>query len=199
MSPCAGINVPLKVKKTKKGTVHQTPVPGCVWRPQWFMMIYCTGVQVQPPPPPHTHWHAVKILLSQGRQPTPLKLPTASLSPEPVFVNLLRSPGIDSQPGGWVQQPYWSYPAARLYRQAESITRNRFLGSKNVYKYGLWSNLCVTSEVGGAPSVGWIFPHLIPRDYKQQSYSTVNLNLSKRMSLQLQSIAHSQIHWVPHW
>ncbi len=25
---------------------------------------------------------------------------------EPVFVNLLRSPGIDSQPGGPVRQPY---------------------------------------------------------------------------------------------
>jgi hypothetical protein len=36
-------------------------------------------------------------------------------SPEPEFVNLLKSPGIDSQPGGW----------------------HRFLGSLNVYKFGL--------------------------------------------------------------
>jgi hypothetical protein len=28
---------------------------------------------------------------------------------EPVFVNLLRSPGIDSQHGGPVQQPYLLY------------------------------------------------------------------------------------------
>jgi len=36
--------------------------------------------------------------------------------PEPVFVNLLRSPGIDSQPGGPVRQPSLSYRPARLHR-----------------------------------------------------------------------------------
>ncbi len=41
---------------------------------------------------------------------------------EPVFVSLLWSPGIDSQPGGPVRQPYLSYRPARLYRLAESIT-----------------------------------------------------------------------------
>jgi hypothetical protein len=52
---------------------------------------------------------------------------------EPVFVNLLRSSGIDSQPGGPVRQPYLSYrPAIYLG------WRNRFLVSLNVYKYGLW-------------------------------------------------------------
>ncbi len=56
---------------------------------------------------------------------------------EPVFVNLLRSLGIDSQPGGPVRQSYLSYRAAKLHRMAESIPRNRFLGSTNVYKYGL--------------------------------------------------------------
>jgi hypothetical protein len=30
-------------------------------------------------------------------------------TPEPEFVNLLRSPGIDSQPGGLVRQPYLMY------------------------------------------------------------------------------------------
>jgi hypothetical protein len=40
---------------------------------------------------------------------------------EPVFVNLERSPGIDSQPGGPVRQAYLSYRPARLHRQAESI------------------------------------------------------------------------------
>jgi hypothetical protein len=34
---------------------------------------------------------------------------------EPEFVNLLRSPGIDSQPGGPVQQPYLTYRPARLF------------------------------------------------------------------------------------
>ncbi len=53
--------------------------------------------------------------------------------PEPGFVNLLRSPGIDSQPGGPVRQPYLSYRPARLHRLVESL-----LGYLNVYKYGLW-------------------------------------------------------------
>jgi hypothetical protein len=41
--------------------------------------------------------------------------------PEPVFKNLLRSPGIDSQPSGPVRQPYLLYQPARLHRLAESI------------------------------------------------------------------------------
>ncbi len=61
-------------------------------------------------------------------------------STEPVFVNLLRSPGIDSQPGGPVRQPYLTYRPAWLQRQAESVSWNRFLGSLNVYKYGLWNS-----------------------------------------------------------
>jgi hypothetical protein len=56
---------------------------------------------------------------------------------EHVFVNLLRSPGIDSLPGRPVRQPYLSYRLASLHRLAELIPRNRFLGSLNVYKYGL--------------------------------------------------------------
>jgi hypothetical protein len=50
---------------------------------------------------------------------------------------LLRSPGIDSQPGGPVRRPYLLYWPARLHRLAESIPRNQFLGSLNVYKCGL--------------------------------------------------------------
>ncbi len=51
---------------------------------------------------------------------------------EPLFVFLLRSPGIDFQPGGPLRQPYLSYWPDRLHR-----LRNRFQGSLNVYKYGL--------------------------------------------------------------
>ncbi len=58
-------------------------------------------------------------------------------STEPVFVDLLWRPGIDSQPGGPVRQPYFSYRPARLHRLAKSVPRNRVLGSINVYKYGL--------------------------------------------------------------
>jgi hypothetical protein len=55
--------------------------------------------------------------------------------PLPVFVNLLRSPGIDSQPGGLARR------TARLHRLAESISWNWFLGSLNVYKFGLSSRM----------------------------------------------------------
>jgi hypothetical protein len=61
-----------------------------------------------------------------------------SKTSEPVFVDLLRSPEIDSQHGGPVRQPYLSYRPAKLYRLAESVHRNRFLGSINVNKYELW-------------------------------------------------------------
>jgi hypothetical protein len=43
-----------------------------------------------------------------------------------------KEPGIDSQPGGPVRQPYLLYQLARLHRP-----RKRLLGSLNVYKYGL--------------------------------------------------------------
>jgi hypothetical protein len=60
---------------------------------------------------------------------------------EPVFVDLLRSPGIDSQPGGPVRQPYLLYWPAKLHGPAKSISRNRFPGSLKVYEYGLWKHL----------------------------------------------------------
>jgi hypothetical protein len=51
------------------------------------------------------------------------------------------SPGINSQSGGPVRQAYLTYRPARLLRMAESIPWNRFLGSLNVYKYGLWRTI----------------------------------------------------------
>jgi hypothetical protein len=48
-----------------------------------------------------------------------------------------QEPAIDSQPGGPVRQPYLLYRLARLHRLAESVPRNQFLGSLNIYKYGL--------------------------------------------------------------
>jgi len=39
-------------------------------------------------------------------------------SPEPEFVNLLSSPGIDSQPSGLVPQPFLTHRPARLHRLA---------------------------------------------------------------------------------
>ncbi len=53
---------------------------------------------------------------------------------EPEFVNLLRSPWIDSQPS-------LTYRPDRLHRLAESIPWNRFLCSLNVYKYGFWQEV----------------------------------------------------------
>ncbi len=69
-------------------------------------------------------------------------------SAELVFVDLLRCPRIDSQPGGPVRQPYFSFRPDRLYRLAKSIPRNRFLGSINVYKYGLcWKKVRMASHL----------------------------------------------------
>ncbi len=63
-----------------------------------------------------------------------------------LFVNLLRSPGINSKHGGPVRQPYLTYRPARLHRLAISIPWNRLLGSLKIYKYELrlhigWRNL----------------------------------------------------------
>ncbi len=46
----------------------------------------------------------------------PLKKSLHTKDPEPEFVILLRSPGIDSQPGGPLRQPYLTYRPARLHR-----------------------------------------------------------------------------------
>ncbi len=73
---------------------------------------------------------------------------------ELVFVDLLRSPRIDSQSGGPVRQPYLSYRPDRLHRLAKPIPRNRFLGSINVYKYRLWSVLWWPERGGGWGGMG---------------------------------------------
>ncbi len=67
---------------------------------------------------------------------------------EPVFVNLSWSPRTDSQPGGPVWQPYLLYRPAGLHRLSESIPRNLFPGSLNIYKYGLcsWINRSLTGD-----------------------------------------------------
>jgi hypothetical protein len=70
--------------------------------------------------------------------------------PELVFVDLLRSPGINSQQGGPVRQLYLSFWPARLHRLAESVLRNRFPGSINVYKYGLWRAGTITLFLFGS-------------------------------------------------
>jgi hypothetical protein len=57
--------------------------------------------------------------------------------PEPLFVNPLKSPGIDSQPGGPVRQPFLTYRPDRLHRLAESIPRLH----KRLQIPSLWSSL----------------------------------------------------------
>jgi hypothetical protein len=47
----------------------------------------------------------------------------------------LEKKGLES--GGWYDNPIFSFWAARLQRLAKSTPQNRFLGSLNVYKYGL--------------------------------------------------------------
>jgi hypothetical protein len=71
-----------------------------------------------------------------------------SLFSEPVFIDRVKSPGIDSKPGGPVRQPCLTYWPARLHRLAESIPRNRFLGSLNVYKFGLVLHARLGTAVG---------------------------------------------------
>ncbi len=61
---------------------------------------------------------------------------------EPVFVDHLRSPGIDSHPGGPVRQPYFSYLVDGF------DFWNRFLGSIKYYKYGLWLSRLAESIPG---------------------------------------------------
>ncbi len=68
---------------------------------------------------------------ASGRQ---ANRPMQGGGPEPEFVNLLRSPGIESQP---MVAPVRQPSPARLYKRGESIPRNRSLDSWNVYKSGL--------------------------------------------------------------
>jgi hypothetical protein len=113
-------------------TAHASPLPTpCLPKP---------SPPLSPPPPSCSLSLEYKFLIL-----FPLGLvlgSSCSLSlafPEPEFVNIIRSPGIDSQPGGSVLQPYLTYRSARLHRLTESITWNQFLGSLNVYKFGLCS------------------------------------------------------------
>jgi hypothetical protein len=83
--------------------------------------------------------------------------------PGPVFVNLLRSPGIDSRPGVPVRQSYLTYRPSRLNRLAESIPWNQFLGSLNVYKYGIcFIQLLFSKRMGEGfvDSIKGLFPSL---------------------------------------
>jgi hypothetical protein len=61
------------------------------------------------------------------------------------ILKLLRSPGIDSQPGGPVRQPYLAYRSARLHRPAGSIPLEVIPGFLEVKKYRLWPNQRTTT------------------------------------------------------
>jgi hypothetical protein len=66
--------------------------------------------------------HSSNFLLLHSRRIKRRKKIVFKFLPEPVFVNLLMSQGIDSQSSGPVRQPYLTYMPAR----------NRFLGFLNV-------------------------------------------------------------------
>ncbi len=71
-------------------------------------------------------------------------------SNEPVIVDLLRSPGIDSSMAG-----RYDNPVGRTVPPRYIGWRNRFLGSINVYKYGLGVPLngeCQENQCGQYPS-----------------------------------------------
>jgi hypothetical protein len=58
--------------------------------------------------------------------------------PESEFVNLLRSPGIENQPGlAAGKTTLFDVPTRQDTWLAELIPWNRLLGSLNVYKFGL--------------------------------------------------------------
>jgi hypothetical protein len=65
------------------------------------------------------------------------------LKKEPEFLNGAQESrprnrfGQPLKPGGPARQPYLTYWPARLHKLAESIPWNRFLGSLNLYKFGL--------------------------------------------------------------
>ncbi len=94
------------------------------------------SVLSQPPTHEVVFSHLVPASKSSPRK---VKSNLSHFIPEPVFVDLLRSPGIDSQHGGPVPTTLFVVPARQL---AESVHRNRFLGSINVYKY----ELCIPSS-----------------------------------------------------
>ncbi len=60
-------------------------------------------------------------LINLPLNPSPNSTELTIICPEPEFANLLKSPWIDSEPGGPVRQPYLTYRPARLNRMAESI------------------------------------------------------------------------------
>jgi hypothetical protein len=87
-------------------------------------------------------------------------LPSFKDMTEPVSVDLLRRPGIDSQPGGPVPQ----HTARQATQAGGTILRNRFLGSINVTNTG--SGFCgsavYTDELYTVHSQLWTTPMLSP-------------------------------------
>ncbi len=102
--------------------------------------------------------------------------------PQPVFVNLLRSPGINSQPGGPVRQPYLSYRPARLPRLAKSIPRLRFLVSIKVYKYGLWDGIKTHRDLN---RVRLYFLDSTKRNGFRSHFPVSNENENERLNIDL--------------
>jgi hypothetical protein len=68
-----------------------------------------------------------------------------------------KEPRIDSQPGGRVRQPYLLYLLARLHRLAESIPRNRFLGSKRLQ---IRAQATLASGIGSLESIPGLLQRL---------------------------------------
>jgi hypothetical protein len=72
--------------------------------------------------------------------------------PVPVFVNLLWSPGIDSQPDVPVRQPYLSYRPAILHRQVESIPgllKRLQIWLRNLFGFADWGGVRMGGGEGG--------------------------------------------------
>jgi len=78
------------------------------------------------------------------------------LNPEPVFVSLLRNPGIDSQ-------PYLTYRPARLHWPAESIPRNPEtlqIRAQREKRAAMWrGKIDISGHIGWAEGGGGIVLH----------------------------------------
>jgi hypothetical protein len=109
--------------KTDKSCTYDLPIFYSVTPAQFLVPLDCSKV-----PAP---WCIFKRSMGTGNW---VGIGLLYLPPRARFFKPFKEPGIDSQPGGPVWQPYLLYRLTRLNRLAESIRGNQFLGSLNVYK-----------------------------------------------------------------
>ncbi len=96
-----------------------------------------------------------------------------------VYRGSIFRPFKDFQPGGPVRQPYFSYRPVRLHR------RNRFLGSINVYKYGLCTQHTMHEIYNLSRTIKCPFCELLTRQVCQ--FSEIGFHLLKHQDISFHS------------